>query len=81
MEVQWFRVEPLTLGPPPSAVGITLSFLFGNATHLWSSPFNLLHLHYFTARMHDSFTSPPLFSLNFSIPSPLKPDGTCTGGT
>lgn len=33
MEVQWFGMEPLKLGPPHSAIGITLSLLLG----LWST--------------------------------------------
>lgn len=74
MEVQWCGGEPLKLGPPHSAVGIALTLLLGNVTALWSSAFNLPHLHYLTAGMHNFSTSAPPRSLNFSLPSSLKPD-------
>lgn len=67
MEVQWYRVEPLKLGPPLTAIGVTLSFLLGNVTHQWSS----------ASASRPLCATPPhllLYFLNFSPPSSLEPD-------
>lgn len=71
MEVRWVGVEPPKLGLSHSAVSIIFSVLLGNVFHFLSSPFYLLHLHYVTAGMHNSFTSVPL-SLTYQHPALLK---------